>query len=751
MASWSSPRDSAYRDSSPTSPLTPLSPSALPQWLRAKKPRSSVLSSAKLKTVCIVLCCVLLGWFATSTLTPNGEETLDLEGKPYDAASGGVLTDPSGFGMHTEAEEKDGIIGDGEDEEKDASDMGPEGKSSVTGALSELHHAASDKIQSWNPYHYKPGPGDQSNKTQSAQGSKKLSNGIVKGPQGEDIKDGIEEVDRLGARTRIGKCTILFNGNSFWERSIRTHEQHDKMHGYRLHVLRQKLLDDVWDKPAYILSLLLRELSKPDAERLEWLFWVDADTIILNPHIPIETFLPPPGEFDDVHLMYSNDWNGLNNGVFPIRVNQWSVDLFSAIVSYRYYRPEDPLVFRDQSAMNSLMNEPRFSKNIVNAPQRWFNAYQGEHNETLQPFQIRRGDLLVHFAGVPAREERMGYWLERAEQHLDDWEIPVKSTSYPQEARDFWAQERDNRKNRVMTLSQTRLQATQLLTTTDQQINEYGDRITPAEASVINENRENLKKLIENENWADNLEKIKQATASLTEANTPLASALGSSNRLLLNSAHEAIFAGEKTLLDNGYGSGTPSPDLDLINANVKSLKNLVMVPEESWNRPDITIATNALTEARARLQEKVAAAKAKQSEIARMKELDEARKMVQVEAGLAPVAETGLVLDEGGAALAGGPSAVVVAPHAMTAGLPVQGAVTGLPMASSIPLGISAGVEEVGGAGTVEVNSIAVESVPGPMITVTPEPIMVWATATVADDSGAQSTAVPGPDTLNF
>lgn len=84
-------------------------------------------------------------------------------------------------------------------------------------------------------------------------------------------------------------------------------------------------MDDVWSKPAYILSLLLRELAKPESERLEWLFWVDvdADTIILNPHLPIDVFLPPPGsEFDDINLMYSSDWNGLNNGVFPVRVCQ---------------------------------------------------------------------------------------------------------------------------------------------------------------------------------------------------------------------------------------------------------------------------------------------------------------------------------------------------------------------------------------------------------------------------------------------
>ena len=207
----------------------------------------------------------------------------------------------------------------------------------------------------------------------------------------------------LGARSRIGKATILFGTLSeVYERALRTHELHNRLNNYPLYVLRHSLLDDVWTKPAYILSILLRELAKPEGERLEWVFWVDGDTIILNPYVPIEALLPPEDdpEWDDVHLLVSYDWNGLNNGVFPVRVNIWSVELFSAILSFRFYRPEQQLQFRDQSAMDFLIQDEHFAPNVIRTPQRWFNAYQGEHNETLETFQVRTGDLLVHFAGV---------------------------------------------------------------------------------------------------------------------------------------------------------------------------------------------------------------------------------------------------------------------------------------------------------------------------------------------------------------
>lgn len=553
----------------------------------------------------IAIGCMMMGWMLTSTLGPNEQDLFEADDID-DPASAGVLEDPTGFGIKQPAKQP-GIIGDSEPEDDFglAAELQQSKEPSVKGALSDLHHAVKDKLHTWNPYYVKPAVTLSEHGAVNTTLNVKAAKNATSFPGGEDVKDGATEEERLGARTRIGKCTILFNGNSFWERALRTHERHDKEHGYRLHVLRQHLMDDVWSKPAYILSLLLRELAKPESERLEWLFWVDADTIILNPHIPIEVFLPPPGsEFENIHLMFSNDWNGLNNGVFPVRVNQWSVNLFSAITSFRHYRPDTSLQFRDQSAMDILMREPEFAGNIVQAPQRWFNAYQGEHNETLAPFQIRRGDFLVHFAGVPAREERMGYWLDRAEQHLDDWEIPVKSTSYPQEVKDFWSEQSALRRQKVETLASSRLKVKELMTKVDQSLADYGDRLGEEQRTTIQAQKEVLSKVIESDKSASDTTQMAEEAHKLEEAAQPLASAIANANKVLLNSAHQAIFAGEKDLLESGFNDGASNAELERISETVKHLKNLVMTPQEHWNRHDITAATNAVTEARARLQE---------------------------------------------------------------------------------------------------------------------------------------------------
>ena len=530
----------------------------------------------------------------TSTLGPSDESPEYLT--VYDAASGGVLGSPSGFGQPEEDAEMIGSSmyeGPGEG--------GHVKQPSVKGALSDLHHAVSDKLQAWNPYATK------NNKTTTGTSSQALNTSSPL-PLGEVITDGISEEARLGARTRVGKCTILFNGNQYWERAIRTHEAHDRIHGYRLHVLRQQLLDDVWSKPAYVLSLLLRELSKPESERLEWLLWVDADTVILNPYVPIEVFLPPPTpEFEEVYLLYSNDWNGLNNGVFLIKVNQWAVKLFSAIVAYRHYKPHEKLQFRDQSAMDNVMKEPLFVKNVVQAPQRWFNAYQGEHNETLAPFQIRRGDLLVHFAGVPDRETRMGYWLDRAEEHLDDWEVPLKSTSYPQERKGFWDELRRGRQGQKELIAETMLKATQLMDSLHSQIEEYGERLSGSDKEAINQQRASMNRVLGDQDSKDDLKRLNEEMDKLEETAKPLAQAVKNSHKVLLNTAHDAIFAGEKDLLDANYATDPTNSDLQAIENAIARLKGLVMAPQSEWKKPTITAATNQLTETRAKIKDKLA------------------------------------------------------------------------------------------------------------------------------------------------
>ena len=78
-------------------------------------------------------------------------------------------------------------------------------------------------------------------------------------------------------KPRIGKVSVLFHSkDEATTRAIKSHEAHNQRFGYPQLLLRHGLLDGgtfdaSWNKPAYVLAVLLEELRKPSPERLQWL------------------------------------------------------------------------------------------------------------------------------------------------------------------------------------------------------------------------------------------------------------------------------------------------------------------------------------------------------------------------------------------------------------------------------------------------------------------------------------------------
>lgn len=85
--------------------------------------------------------------------------------------------------------------------------------------------------------------------------------------------------------------------------------------------------------------------------------WHDADIVVMNPEIPLDIFIPPSPEFSYVNLLYTNDRNGLNNGVFLIRVNEWAIRLLSAVIAYHTFKPDVKLKYTEQSALELMIED----------------------------------------------------------------------------------------------------------------------------------------------------------------------------------------------------------------------------------------------------------------------------------------------------------------------------------------------------------------------------------------------------------
>lgn len=143
----------------------------------------------------------------------------------------------------------------------------------------------------------------------------------------------------------------------------------------------------------------------------------------------------------------------------------------------------------------------KFRDQVVYCPQRWFNAYQsGLLNETIEANQVRRGDLIVHFAGVGNKLERMNYWCDIAEKHLPDWEVDFVHTSYVEEIEEFWRQKKGMDVIEKQELQHAILTAKILIGQTERNMTMYRDLLTMDEQKGVEDSLKGLQEQAEKHN-----------------------------------------------------------------------------------------------------------------------------------------------------------------------------------------------------------------------------------------------------------
>ena len=296
---------------------------------------------------------------------------------------------------------------------------------------------------------------------------------------------------------RVAKVGVAVNALDIpvVHRAFKTHQFHNDLHGYPHYIADREVVSDLIDndrmkrgsgaytKPAYLLAIIIAELLKPEDERLQWIFWFDGDTMILNPSTKLETFLPPNSSdvLNDVHLVISANWDGLNSGAFALRVHPWTASMLSGVLAYPMYEKERTKKdrFRDQSAFQFLLTngesplarDPMMHLNHwAKVPMRWFNSlpvnnafyadgkwlfshqmtpemfdngttdvYDDGRDGKIQPWKVMQGDMLVHFAGTKGvRDSWMAPWLDRAEALLPEWNNPNQTRKLQIETAQYW-------------------------------------------------------------------------------------------------------------------------------------------------------------------------------------------------------------------------------------------------------------------------------------------------------------------------
>jgi galactosyl transferase GMA12/MNN10 family len=253
-----------------------------------------------------------------------------------------------------------------------------------------------------------------------------------------------ERTTSLAQPPQIAVMSMLYGDrNTLYERAIKSHERHAARHGLPIHILRNNVADGFWNKPSYILSLLIAELAKNPEERATWLQWVDGDSIIIDPELKSEMFLPPP-DFDHINYLVAKDQNGMNTGIFFLRVCDWSIKFMAKALAYPLFRPDIDLGrSADQVAMELVANETEYRDATLYQPRIWYNTYEFHHG-----YEGEAGRMLVHFPGLEEdRWEHMEKWLDIVEgPKAAEWMLPLEQTAYPAEINRFWAELREARK-----------------------------------------------------------------------------------------------------------------------------------------------------------------------------------------------------------------------------------------------------------------------------------------------------------------
>ena len=164
--------------------------------------------------------------------------------------------------------------------------------------------------------------------------------------------------------------------------------------------------------------------------------WFDADTILLNPEVPWNIFLPPP-EFSHVHFLGTKDQNGFNAGMMFIRVDKWTVNMLAQVITIREHHPNVDLEYADQSALVWALERQGYREHVIYQPHNWWNSFglQGK------PFDHDR--FILHFAGIGCcggedKPPTMLRWLDLIESQPDHYVKALSDLTLQGEISEFW-------------------------------------------------------------------------------------------------------------------------------------------------------------------------------------------------------------------------------------------------------------------------------------------------------------------------
>ena len=158
----------------------------------------------------------------------------------------------------------------------------------------------------------------------------------------------------------------------------------------------------------------------------------------MNPDVPWTLFLPP-SDFDEIHLLATQDQNGFNAGMAILRVNEWSVQMLAETLALRQLLPDVKFQHYDQGALRWVMERQGYAEHVIYQPHDWWNAF----GLNRQPYDTDA--FTLHFAGADCCGQEdskgtvMGRWLDIVENDPQQYAMELEKIKLPKAVEDYWA------------------------------------------------------------------------------------------------------------------------------------------------------------------------------------------------------------------------------------------------------------------------------------------------------------------------
>jgi hypothetical protein len=134
-----------------------------------------------------------------------------------------------------------------------------------------------------------------------------------------------------------------------------------------------------WNKILYLARYL---------PRYDWIFWTDADSLIMNPALSLASLVAGVGE----DLIFAKYEGRLQAGQFLIRNSPFSLDFLARVYAQLEFINH---VHWEQAAIIALLKNPRDAAHVRFVEPRLLNSFIHPSLRTYKP-----GDFIAHFAGL---------------------------------------------------------------------------------------------------------------------------------------------------------------------------------------------------------------------------------------------------------------------------------------------------------------------------------------------------------------